>query len=57
MLPALADMKAQVGRLVHRGFVADVGRRAAAAAARGTSPRSRTRRERLPAPRSAGTGC
>jgi ATP-dependent helicase HrpA len=25
MLPALADMKAQVGRLVHRGFVADVG--------------------------------
>ena len=25
MLPALADMKAQVGRLVHRGFVAEVG--------------------------------
>jgi ATP-dependent helicase HrpA len=25
MLPALADMKAQVGRLVHRGFVSDVG--------------------------------
>ncbi len=25
MLPALADMKAQVGRLVFRGFVADVG--------------------------------
>ncbi len=25
MLPALADMKAQVGRLVYRGFVADVG--------------------------------
>ncbi len=25
LLPALADMKAQVGRLVHRGFVADVG--------------------------------
>ena len=25
MLPALADMKAQVGRLVHRGFVADTG--------------------------------
>jgi ATP-dependent helicase HrpA len=24
-LPALADMKAQVGRLVYRGFVADVG--------------------------------
>lgn len=25
MLPALADMKAQVGRLVYRGFVSDVG--------------------------------
>jgi ATP-dependent helicase HrpA len=25
MLPALADMKAQTGRLVYRGFVADVG--------------------------------
>ena len=25
MLPALADMKAQVGRLVHPGFVSDVG--------------------------------
>jgi ATP-dependent helicase HrpA len=25
MLPALADMKAQVGRLVHRGFIADAG--------------------------------
>ncbi len=25
MLPALADMKAQAGRLVYRGFVADVG--------------------------------
>ncbi len=25
MLPALADMKAQVGRLAHRGFVADAG--------------------------------
>jgi ATP-dependent helicase HrpA len=25
MLSALADMKAQVGRLVYRGFVADVG--------------------------------
>jgi ATP-dependent helicase HrpA len=25
MLPALADMKAQVGRLVHRGFVSEVG--------------------------------
>jgi len=25
MLPALADMKAQVGRLVHRGFVAEAG--------------------------------
>jgi ATP-dependent helicase HrpA len=27
MLPALADMKAQVGRLVHRGFVSEVGAR------------------------------
>ncbi len=25
MLPALADMKAQLGRLVHRGFVSEVG--------------------------------
>jgi ATP-dependent helicase HrpA len=25
MLPALADMKAQVGRLVHRGFVSEAG--------------------------------
>jgi len=25
LLPALADMKAQVGRLVHRGFIAEVG--------------------------------
>jgi len=25
LLPALADMRAQVGRLVHRGFVAEVG--------------------------------
>ncbi|HEU5044297.1 MAG TPA: DUF3418 domain-containing protein, partial [Nocardioidaceae bacterium] len=25
LLPALADMKAQVGRLVHRGFVSEVG--------------------------------
>jgi ATP-dependent helicase HrpA len=25
MLPALSDMKAQVGRLVHRGFVSEVG--------------------------------
>jgi ATP-dependent helicase HrpA len=25
MLPALADMRAQVGRLVYRGFVADAG--------------------------------
>jgi ATP-dependent helicase HrpA len=25
LLPALTDMKAQVGRLVHRGFVSDVG--------------------------------
>jgi ATP-dependent helicase HrpA len=47
MLPALADMKAQVGRLVHRGFVSDVG-----AAQLGQLPRYlaavRTRRERLP---------
>ena len=49
MLPALADMKAQVGRLVHRGFVSDVG-----AAQLRQLPRylaaARTRRERLPAP-------
>ena len=48
MLPALADMKAQVGRLVHRGFVSDVG-----AAQLRQLPRylaaTRTRRERLPA--------
>jgi ATP-dependent helicase HrpA len=48
LLPALADMKAQVGRLVHRGFVADVG-----AAQLRELPRYlaavRTRRERLPA--------
>jgi ATP-dependent helicase HrpA len=48
MLPALADMKAQVGRLVHRGFVSDVG-----AAQLRHLPRYlaavRTRRERLPA--------
>jgi ATP-dependent helicase HrpA len=48
MLPALADMKAQVGRLVHRGFVAEVG-----AAQLRQLPRYlaavRARRERLPA--------
>jgi ATP-dependent helicase HrpA len=48
MLPALSDMKAQVGRLVHRGFVAEVG-----AAQLRQLPRYlaavRTRRERLPA--------
>ena len=48
LLPALADMKAQVGRLVHRGFVADVG-----AAQLRELPRYlaavRTRRERLAA--------
>jgi ATP-dependent helicase HrpA len=48
MLPALADMKAQVGRLVHHGFVADVG-----AVQLRELPRYlaavRTRRERLPA--------
>jgi ATP-dependent helicase HrpA len=47
MLPALTDMKSQVGRLVHRGFVSDVG-----AAALRQLPRYlaavRTRRERLP---------
>jgi ATP-dependent helicase HrpA len=46
MLPALADMKAQVSRLVHRGFVSDVG-----AAQLRHLPRYlaavRTRRERL----------
>src|SRR4051812_2006693 len=46
MLPALADMKAQVGRLVHRGFVSEVG-----AAQMRELPRYlagvRTRRERL----------
>jgi ATP-dependent helicase HrpA len=46
MLPALADMKAQVGRLVRRGFVSDVG-----AAQLRQLPRYlaavRTRRERL----------
>jgi ATP-dependent helicase HrpA len=46
MLPALSDMKAQVGRLVHRGFVSDVG-----AAQLRHLPRylaaTRTRRERL----------
>ncbi len=48
LLPALADMKAQVGRLVYRGFVADVG-----AAQLRELPRYlagvRQRRERLPA--------
>ena len=47
LLSSLADMKAQVGRLVHRGFVADVG-----AAQLRELPRYlaavRTRRERLP---------
>ncbi len=47
LLPALSDMKAQVGRLVFRGFVADVG-----AAQLRQLPRYltavRTRRERLP---------
>jgi ATP-dependent helicase HrpA len=47
MLPALTDMKAQVGRLVHRGFVSEVG-----AAQLPHLPRYlaavRTRRERLP---------
>ncbi len=48
LLPALSDMKAQVGRLVHRGFVGEVG-----AAQLRELPRYlaavRTRRERLPA--------
>jgi len=48
MLPALADMKAQVGRLVFRGFVSDVG-----AAQMRELPRYltavRQRREKLPA--------
>ena len=48
MLPALADMKAQVGRLVFRGFVSDVG-----AAQIRELPRYlnavRQRREKLPA--------
>ncbi|NUR08494.1 MAG: ATP-dependent RNA helicase HrpA [Nocardioidaceae bacterium] len=48
MLPALADMKAQVGRLVHRGFVSDTG-----AAQLGRLPTYlaavRTRRARLAA--------
>ncbi|HSJ20654.1 MAG TPA: ATP-dependent RNA helicase HrpA [Nocardioidaceae bacterium] len=47
LLPALADMKAQVGRLVHRGFVSDVG-----AAQLRELPRYlvavRQRREKLP---------
>ncbi|MDX6303005.1 MAG: ATP-dependent helicase HrpA [Nocardioidaceae bacterium] len=47
MLPALTEMKAQVGRLVHRGFVPEVG-----AAQLSQLPRYlaavRTRRERLP---------
>jgi ATP-dependent helicase HrpA len=47
LLPALTDMKAQVGRLVRRGFVSDVG-----AAQLPELPRYleavRTRRERLP---------
>ena len=47
MLPALADMTAQVGRLVYRGFVSDVG-----AGQLRHLPRYlaavRTRRERLP---------
>ncbi|HJR37406.1 MAG TPA: ATP-dependent RNA helicase HrpA [Nocardioidaceae bacterium] len=48
MLPALADMKAQVGRLVHRGFIAEAG-----ASQLREIPRYlaavRSRREKLPA--------
>ncbi len=46
LLPALADMKAQVGRLVHRGFVSDVGVAQLRALPRYLAA-VRTRRERL----------
>jgi ATP-dependent helicase HrpA len=48
LLPALADMKAQVGRLVRRGFVSDVGADALRRLPRYLAA-VRTRRERLPA--------
>jgi ATP-dependent helicase HrpA len=48
MLPALADMKAQVGRLVHRGFVAGVGAEQLRHLPRYLAA-VRARRERLPA--------
>jgi ATP-dependent helicase HrpA len=48
MLPALADMKAQVGRLVFRGFVSDVGAEQLRHLPRYLAA-VRTRRERLPA--------
>ncbi len=48
MLPALADMKAQVGRLVHRGFVSDVGAEQLRHLPRYLAA-VRTRRERLAA--------
>jgi ATP-dependent helicase HrpA len=46
MLPALSDMKAQVGRLVHRGFVSEVGARQLRQLPRYLAA-VRTRRERL----------
>ena len=48
MLPALADMKAQVSRLVYRGFVADVGAVQLRSLTRYLAA-VRHRRERLPA--------
>jgi ATP-dependent helicase HrpA len=47
MLPALSDMKAQVGRLVFRGFVSDVGAEQLRQLPRYLAA-VRTRRERLP---------
>jgi ATP-dependent helicase HrpA len=47
MLPALADMKAQVARLVYRGFVSDVGAEQLRHLPRYLAA-VRTRRERLP---------
>ena len=46
-LPALTDMKAQVGRLVHDGFVGEAGLAAAAAPASATSRPSSSVAERL----------
>ena len=55
MLPALSDMKAQVGRLVHRGFVADTGA-AQRASCRGTWRRCRRDGSGCRRP-SGATGC